>query len=77
MVSFLSFADGRLGTFIALDHLSDISKNDHAIDVVKFMNDMGNDSSVIMQTPVSWYSSYENIRMLTRNDDGNDWERGN
>ena len=52
IASLFSFGDGRSGTFIALDHLLEISKN--AIDVVKFINDMGNDSSVTMQTPVSW-----------------------
>ena len=65
-ISFSSLADGRVGTFIALDYLSGVSKSDGAIDVVKLMYDMGPDSSVIMQTSVSWKIPYEASQILTK-----------
>ena len=58
--SISSFADGRAGTFIAVDYLSDMSKNKGTIDVVKFMNDLSPDSPAIIQTSVSWKIPYDN-----------------
>ena len=65
-ISLFSLLDGRVGTFIALDHLLEVSKNEGALDVVKFMHDMGPDPSVIMQTSVSCKIAYEVILILTK-----------